>query len=550
MNFKYILKITSLLKPSGMALLVALFALLIGFQGKSQVSIDSLTTIFTNENNSDSLRFSAINTFYVNYSNSLPDSALLLSDYHFKLAHKSNSITEKSKALNEKALSFFILGNYEGSIKTLEKALEIRQEMNDSIGIASLYSNIGTIYRELEKYQEAVRYYTLSLGILNEKSTQFTNQADLLNNIGLIYRDIGMFDLALDYLNQALGVYQKEGVLEETGNIWLNIGAVYFEKGEISQSIQYYSKALKILQETNNRYSEGECYHQFSRLYQHNNQIDSALFFINKSLEINIAFENTELILIDNVLKAELLVNSDLQTATQLGESVLDQATKIANKSIKADVYHLLYTCYKQLKQDKLALEMLENYVYYNDSVLIDKNKITIVREAIQSEFEFKLFNQKVENEKKQAQLKVSQVKRIYTLVFIGFSLLLVILFVARTRINKHRSDRAILLHEIEQLKSKGSPVTALQPATFQLDRNNIEKQIGKELNETDWKVLNILLEDPVIANKTLAEKAFMSVDGIGSSLRRMYTAFDIKESKYMKISLLMEAIKLSTKAT
>ncbi|MDA9262373.1 winged helix-turn-helix domain-containing protein, partial [bacterium] len=62
----------------------------------------------------------------------------------------------------------------------------------------------------------------------------------------------------------------------------------------------------------------------------------------------------------------------------------------------------------------------------------------------------------------------------------------------------------------------------------------------------TDWKVLSILLEDPVIPNKEIADKAFLSVDGINSSLRRMYEYFEIKESKYKKISLLMESIKIS----
>jgi hypothetical protein len=53
-------------------------------------------------------------------------------------------------------------------------------------------------------------------------------------------------------------------------------------------------------------------------------------------------------------------------------------------------------------------------------------------------------------------------------------------------------------------------------------------------------------LDDPVITNKEIAEKAFMSVDGIGSSLRRMYEYFEIKESKYKKISLLLVAVKIS----
>ena len=76
--------------------------------------------------------------------------------------------------------------------------------------------------------------------------------------------------------------------------------------------------------------------------------------------------------------------------------------------------------------------------------------------------------------------------------------------------------------------------------------REKIEHSISRKLNETDWKVLTILLEDPALSNKEIADKAYMSVDGIGSSLRRMYEYFEIKESKYKKISLLLEAIKSS----
>ena len=84
----------------------------------------------------------------------------------------------------------------------------------------------------------------------------------------------------------------------------------------------------------------------------------------------------------------------------------------------------------------------------------------------------------------------------------------------------------------------------------FELSREKIETSIKRSLNETDWKVLLILLDDPVITNKEIGEKAFMSVDGIGSSLRRMYDYFEIKESKYKKISLLMEAIKISNNSS
>ncbi len=107
-------------------------------------------------------------------------------------------------------------------------------------------------------------------------------------------------------------------------------------------------------------------------------------------------------------------------------------------------------------------------------------------------------------------------------------------------------NNLAVNTNEIQfERKEANSLVVNLND--FQLVREKIDKSINRKLNDTDWNVLNILLKDPDISNKEIAERAFMSVDGIGSSLRRMYSYFDIKESKYKKISLLKEAIKASS---
>ena len=49
-----------------------------------------------------------------------------------------------------------------------------------------------------------------------------------------------------------------------------------------------------------------------------------------------------------------------------------------------------------------------------------------------------------------------------------------------------------------------------------------------------------------MILNKEISEKALLSVDGVGSSLRRMYDYFEIRETKYKKIVLLNKVIKIS----
>ena len=102
------------------------------------------------------------------------------------------------------------------------------------------------------------------------------------------------------------------------------------------------------------------------------------------------------------------------------------------------------------------------------------------------------------------------------------------------------------MLKEIKELKNNSNLGLPISTSKFELNRTKIETSIDRKMNETDWAVLNVLLENPVISNKELSEKVFLSSDGVGSSLRRMYVVFDVPESKYMKIGLLLKAIKIS----
>ena len=102
------------------------------------------------------------------------------------------------------------------------------------------------------------------------------------------------------------------------------------------------------------------------------------------------------------------------------------------------------------------------------------------------------------------------------------------------------------LLIEIDALKRKEKINLIIESKNYSLNKNKIESFINKKLNKTDWEVLNILLENPEITNKAISDLAFLSIDGIGSSLRRMYVYFDITETNYKKVVLIKKAIEIS----
>lgn len=511
----------------------------------AQEKNDSLRGVWLNKQNQDSIRFKAIENFYILNSFAVPDSSLKLIQYHIELANNKKNNSELAKAYSEKGLVYFIKDEIDSSMVSLNKSLEISKTLDDPINLAKQYTNMGNLYRELDQYQLAARHYYLGLNIFEEHNI-VVHQADILSNLGLLYYDIDNYEFALDYLNQALVKYKEINIEEKMGNIWLNIGGVYYEIENYTESIRYCEKALTIIRKTNDRFTESDCYFVLAECYKRINDIESSRMYIDKSLEIMESIDNKSRQIRSETFIAGLIFESDKEKARAISETILQKVDSNTERGVKAKLYKLLYQCYKANGNYDSSLEMHENYVTINDSIQNDKYSVSIIREAIQNEYDSKLFQKQLENEQAQAQLKLDQLNRTYSIAIIGLLIIAMILFFARANHIANRQKREALLEELETLKNDHLQSKNLPSNQFELQRDKLESFIDRKINETDWKVLNILLDDPVIPNKEIAEKAFLSVDGIGSSLRRMYEYFEIKESKYKKISLLMEAIKIS----
>ena len=101
------------------------------------------------------------------------------------------------------------------------------------------------------------------------------------------------------------------------------------------------------------------------------------------------------------------------------------------------------------------------------------------------------------------------------------------------------------MLEEIRLLKNQNLSVVT-NDEKFELNREKLDSYIRRSLNETDWLILQVLLVNPTAMNKEISEKVNLSIDGVGSSLRRMYDYFDIHDTKYKKVALLHKVIKVS----
>jgi tetratricopeptide (TPR) repeat protein len=515
------------------------------FNGYSQS--DSLKLIYEDVKQMDSLRFKALKEYYNINVHSLPDSVLVSLDYHYQLADEKNETRQMFNALNSKAHIYMLKGRLDKSIGLYSQAEALAIQLENPYLQAIITGNLGNIFVKQKKYQKAIQNYSTSLKFFQDQENE-GKQSSLLLRLGNVYSEIVNYNLALEYYQKTLLIdSKKEDEDLFTAIINMNIGLSNFEQAFYQEAISSFENALEVLQIKNDKFFIAGCYTSLAKIYRQLNQLDLAYEYAAKSLatssDLNIESEIVKSLLII----AQIASETSVDEAAKQGEVILARLTPDSDNDIKKETYALLYKCYKTQKKMALSLKMHEIYTIYNYSIQFKKNNSAVAREAVKSYFELKLSESIRKSEKEKATLKITQIKRTFAIAITSALLIFCVIFYFRSKTKSDEAIQAAMLNEIIRLKYS-SKQSATNANTFELVREKIEHSINKELNETDWKVLNVLLVDPVITNKEIAEKVFMSVDGIGSSLRRMYAYFDIKESKYKKVSLLLDTIKRSNR--
>ena len=513
----------------------------------SQIKKDSLKNIWTSNNISDSLRFKAIKSYYNNNTYAKPDTVISLTKYHYQLGKEKGVVKEMASALNERSYAHYIKGDLNTSIEVLKQSISLLEKINDPKNLIVIQSNLGSIYNEQKEYLKAFNSFNTSLKIIRDFKLK-TSEARILAQIGDIYNTLDELDLAMEYFDKSLTICVASKITKQNqiGTIFLKKAEIYYKKQQYSQAIDYSNKAIIEFNDTNNKNALSNCYMLLAKANKKLFEKDLALAYIDKALAINYELDNNSKIIETQVLKSYLLLDTKPALAKNLGEESVKLLKSETSNEIKADLYNLLYECYKNDNQLVKALSMIEKYTVFKDSFQLEKNKILIIKETIKSQFEQKLKEAEAINEKENAIVKLTYTYRIYFVLSLTILLIILFAYVFRMKNKKTKAELDSLLAEINTLKRKEKLNLLVDASNFELNKEKIQASINRKLNKTDWSVLNVLLQNPEASNKEISEKVFLSIDGIGSSLRRMYQFFDLKETKYKKVLLIKRAIEIS----
>jgi tetratricopeptide (TPR) repeat protein len=215
--------------------------------------------------------------------------------------HNANLITERNVSIAEAlgakkeiAQAYHLMGivqdDYGNSERSLEyngKAMAIREEIGDIVGLSRTLNNTGLVYRMKSEYDKALEFFERSLEI-TEKMGDKLSVSGVLNNIGLVLINKGALDRALECHRQSLRIKEKIGHKAGYANSLYNLGTVYYYKGELDRSLECHEKSRVIKEGIGNKFGIANSLNSIGLVHLSMDDPERALEYFNHALDISL----------------------------------------------------------------------------------------------------------------------------------------------------------------------------------------------------------------------------------------------------------------------
>lgn len=480
----------------------------------AQVSkVDSLENLVSVFKAKDTARVNLLNriAYCLYYNNS--EKSLEYAYEAERLADSLDYALGVASSTHTIGLNHYYLSNYTQAIDYHHKSLFFKEKLGDSIGISRSLNNIGGVFYQMGSYSEAHEYYQKSLEI-REALNDTGGIAYSLNNIGIIYEELGDYSRALENYEKSLKLKEELGDQKGIASSLNNIGHLSFLSGDYNKALLEYEQALEIDLKLDNKPDLVTRYMNIGDVYWKLKNTEKAIYYLNKSVKL---------------------------------------ARKIGCLIGEKYDYERLFRIYESTGNYKKAFESHVILKALNDSIFSEKN----IKEVAALTYKYKHQKEKhaieLKQQKKDAVLAKERQKTKYRVcVFFAVCTIVIIFLAAKLRIRsiKISAEKEMLLNEIKILESVAVVHMASSnnsSAEKNIDRTKIDSAIKTKLNNSDWNILILLCKNPTIKNRQLSEQISLSIDGVRSSLKKMYRLFNINnESENQRMALVVKAFRIS----
>ncbi|MEO6303205.1 MAG: tetratricopeptide repeat protein [Bacteroidia bacterium] len=191
----------------------------------------------------------------------------------------------------EKVMAYYILGTIYKDLKKYDEAeknylIGIANPVGNSTWFGRIFLGLSTIYLVKEKYDEAIKMTRKGLDILKADKNKI-GESRALNDLGIIYKKQKKYDEALVYFLEALQIRESHQIVRFAVSSYIEISALYNEMGDLKEAINYLKKAETVASEIKFQVKLAQIYQQIAEIYKAQGDHQQVLFYYEKLMKVN-----------------------------------------------------------------------------------------------------------------------------------------------------------------------------------------------------------------------------------------------------------------------
>lgn len=329
-------------------------------------------------------------------------------------------------------------GNYADGFRILQNALDLAEQGNMYRQQFLAQNNIGILFYLTLDYGEALnRYleaYTLAIKYLTDKETM-----SVLNNIAILYSKDTNYPKAYDYFLQSLQIARKTDDGKRIGMYSINLGVVCNKMGDTKKAREYLRQAERyILNDTVLTLKHRTALLQSDFLEGNYRKVveDGKKILLNDPAKQDPEVAN---------LAAFLLADAyfhlmDYQSAAYYANLSLNHDDDLGSR---IQTYELLSKIHFADKEYRKALSCKDSVILMQDSLHRVKNGHLLENSKIRFELQEAQYNLSLK------EFQLSSQKRIFIgAVILALTILLLLVWILRSRVIKRRQEKKIELEK------------------------------------------------------------------------------------------------------
>jgi len=361
-----------------------------------------------------------------------------------------------------------ILGEFEKSIFYFNLAKEVYLNRNWNKGLASVCNNLGVTYEKLGKYDDAMASFIEALNIYDVTNDSFALAKTYLN-LGLLHFRQNDFQKCSEYYNKSLDIRIKLNDKAGMALVYNNLGILNYYIEDYENVTQYFEKAYKTYKELGYLRQQAMALANLAEILNIMGQKDKSLKYYFEALNIERDLENKNEQISTLVLISEVyLSRNDYSNALKYAEEGLSIAKQTKAIPELSNCYNILYRIQKDLKNYPDAINNLEFYKLYNDS-LFSESKMKQITE-LQTKYETKKKEQQIDNlesEKLINEMKIKRQRNFSFSLMLGFLLVFLFILVLFRQNKKIRLANQLLAYQKKQITDSIEYASRIQSAVL-----------------------------------------------------------------------------------